>query len=101
MSVRKRVSAKSPVLENSTQGSVGGSPSNGWFYPHKNCIHIVIIVALVLTGANPILFAQNEKQNEKIKWFKDVKFGMFIHWAFTQCMEVYIKGKFLHVMLNG
>ena len=33
MSVRKRVVAKSPVRENRTQGSAGGSPSNGRSYP--------------------------------------------------------------------
>ena len=35
MSVRKRVEPKSPVRENRTQGSVGGSLSNGRSYPHK------------------------------------------------------------------
>jgi len=35
MSVRKRVIAKSPVRENRTQGSVGGSPSNGRSYPYN------------------------------------------------------------------
>jgi len=35
MSVRKRVITKSPVRENRTQGSVGGSPSNGRSYPYK------------------------------------------------------------------
>ena len=45
MSVRKRVIAKSPVRENRTQGSVGGSPSNGRSYPHKK-IFILCCFAL-------------------------------------------------------
>ena len=56
MSVRKRVSAKSPVRENRTQGSAGGSPSNGRSYPakklnqnlRKNESGSVLIVILIL-----------------------------------------------------
>ena len=47
MSVRKRVITKSPVRENRTQGSVGGSPSNGRSYPHKNLIIVLMVFTAV------------------------------------------------------
>ncbi len=51
MSVRKRVIAKSPVRENRTQGSVGGSPSNGRSYPHTKKL-LFCSVCLLCFGLN-------------------------------------------------
>lgn len=48
MSVRKRVSAKSPVRKNRSQGSVGGLPSNRRFYYAKNLKAFVLLVIVLM-----------------------------------------------------
>ncbi len=42
----------------------------------------LIILLTLLVGINPIVFAQqNITQDERMQWWRDARFGMFIHWG--------------------
>ena len=35
-------------------------------------------------------FAQQSEQDKKMAWWREARFGMFIHWGLTLCGEVTI-----------
>jgi alpha-L-fucosidase len=42
----------------------------------------LIILLIILIGIQPVLFAQKTiSQDERMQWWRDARFGMFIHWG--------------------
>jgi hypothetical protein len=65
MSEHKRVAAKSPVLENGTQGSVEGTPGNRSSYSYKDKVYIAIIT--LLAAAAVFLFLTHRRDCQLIE----------------------------------
>ncbi|WP_312790832.1 alpha-L-fucosidase [Sphingobacterium sp.] len=57
----------------------------------------ILILSLLLLRFSADLFAQNP---EKSAWFKDARFGMFIHWGLYSAAEGLWKGEPLRYMNN-
>lgn len=43
--------------------------------------HILLLAVTLLALATTLAFAQNPAQDAKMKWFREAKFGLFIHWG--------------------
>ncbi|WP_342990191.1 MULTISPECIES: alpha-L-fucosidase [Bacteroides] len=41
----------------------------------------ILLLLLTLTLSAPNLLAQTKEQNQKMKWWREARFGMFIHWG--------------------
>ncbi|MCX6134829.1 MAG: alpha-L-fucosidase [Ignavibacteriales bacterium] len=44
-------------------------------------VNSILLSALILTMGANLAFAQNPAQDTKMKWFREAKFGLFIHWG--------------------
>ena len=52
---------------------------NGLKWPRPG--HIFILFAVVLVVGVTLVRAQTPEQDAKMKWFREAKFGLFIHWG--------------------
>jgi len=42
----------------------------------------IIAILVLLIGIQPLLFAQKTiTQDERMQWWREARFGMFIHWG--------------------
>src|SRR5882724_7809706 len=49
--------------------------------PHLSLISVVALFAVCAAFAQPIRKNPPKSQDQKMKWFREAKFGLFIHWG--------------------
>ena len=59
------------------------------------CLHVVLILAVTGAAASSRAEEWNRNRAERVEWFRDAGFGLFIHWS----QESQLGSVFSHSML--